>query len=596
MYKWYTPKLRVWKVCHNAELILCSTIQSSRTGPTYYGILRVPARYQARWSWECDLQTSNCRSTLNGNSRAHSTLELCQLVCGKTNYLNVWPYPTGAISSIKEIVLIAPDTIQFVHKGPQETEQFLNNVTAYFRDRIKTLVPGHCPTPLNHVTIALNSLRGDVSLTLDQDESYTLETQAVGDTLNIQIFGETVFGVRHGIETLLQLLVPYEEKDATCFATLKSVKIKDKPVYRHRGLLLDSARNYLSTTTIKKNIDGMAASKLNVLHWHITDSQSFPLQLPNLPNMTIYGAYSEKQTYKPDDIRDIAEYAKIRGVRILIEIDGPSHAGSGWQWGPQAGLGNLAVCINQHPWRSYCIQPPCGQLNPTNPHLYNTLGTLFKDVTGMVPDINLFHLGGDEVYIPCWNSTKEIIDYLKGKPRTEKTFFDLWGKYHRKALEAYDLAVGHNKTSAVVWTSHLTDPEVIQKYFPKERYIIQTWVPESSNDLITSLLKLGYRIIISTKDKWYLDHGFWGNTPFYTWRNVYENKMYDVVDPGILGGEVCMWGELVDDINIEPRVWPRAAAAAERLWTNPRRDSKSGRYKIFCPQRETVEERNSRGN
>lgn len=98
--------------------------------------------------------------------------------------------------------------------------------------------------------------------------------------------GNTVFGVRHGVETVLQLLVPYEKDNEVCLATLKNVQVDDKPVYRHRGLLLDSARNYLSINIIKKNIDAMAASKMNVLHWHITDSQSFPLELPSLPNMT----------------------------------------------------------------------------------------------------------------------------------------------------------------------------------------------------------------------------------------------------------------------------------------------------------------------
>lgn len=90
-------------------------------------------------------------------------------------------------------------------------------------------------------------------------------------------------------------------------------------------------------------------------------------------------------------------YAKKKGVRILLEIDGPSHAGNGWQWGFEAGIGNLAVCVNQQPWRSYCIQPPCGQLNPTNPNLYKVVKELYKDIVEMFPDTGVFHMGGDEV-------------------------------------------------------------------------------------------------------------------------------------------------------------------------------------------------------
>lgn len=102
----------------------------------------------------------------------------------------------------------------------------------------------------------------------------------------ITISSSTVYGIRHGMETLFQLLVPYTNKETQCLGTVSSVSIVDKPVYRHRGLLIDSARHFLSVKTIKKNIDGMACSKMNVLHWHISDTQSFPMESKRLPNMT----------------------------------------------------------------------------------------------------------------------------------------------------------------------------------------------------------------------------------------------------------------------------------------------------------------------
>ena len=110
-----------------------------------------------------------------------------------------------------------------------------------------------------------------------------------------------------------------------------------------------------------------------------------------------YGAYSKSQVYTPEDVQYLLTYAKYRGVMIILEIDAPSHAGNGWQWGQEAGLGDLAVCVNQQPWRNYCIQPPCGQLNPVNSNMYDVLGDLYKDVAGMFPDMEMFHMGGDEV-------------------------------------------------------------------------------------------------------------------------------------------------------------------------------------------------------
>lgn len=92
-----------------------------------------------------------------------------------------------------------------------------------------------------------------------------------------------------------------------------------------------------------------------------------------------------------------------------MEIDSPSHAGNGWQWGPEAGLGNLAVCVNQMPWRSYCIQPPCGTLNPINPNTYKILGLLYKDLLQIFPKGEIFHMGGDEVnYTLCRQITSFV--------------------------------------------------------------------------------------------------------------------------------------------------------------------------------------------
>lgn len=152
-----------------------------------------------------------------------------------------------------------------------------------------------------------------------------------------------------------------------------------------------------------------------------------------------------------------------------MEIDAPSHAGNGWQWGPEANLGNLSVCINQQPWRLYCIEPPCGQLNPINPNLYTVLEKLYRELTSRLTDKDAFHMGGDEVYIPCWNATTEIINYLGNKSRTEDTFLGLWSEYQQKALNAYDRAVGHQNTSIIVWSSHLTNSSLIQKYLSKNR-------------------------------------------------------------------------------------------------------------------------------
>lgn len=166
--------------------------------------------------------------------------------------------------------------------------------------------------------------------------------------------------------------------------------------------MLDTSRHYFSTDTIKRIISGMSHVKLNRFHWHLTDSQSFPFISKKYPELSLYGAYSSQEVYTHDDIFDVVEFARIRGIQIIPEIDAPSHAGNGWQWGPEKGLGDLSLCINQQPWKSFCGQPSCGQLNPKNNNTYKILESLYEELLQLTNATDFFHLGGDEVSFDCW--------------------------------------------------------------------------------------------------------------------------------------------------------------------------------------------------
>ncbi|KAF7272834.1 hypothetical protein GWI33_014398 [Rhynchophorus ferrugineus] len=527
----------------------------------------------ARWAWKCDGGGCERTSSLGDGLTVdeYPSLELCRLVCGSSG--GVWPIPSVYSVLNKELLYLDVANITFnIKTNDDASKAFLTDVLSYFKDSVGP-ASLNCSETVTSLSINVEARSESLNLNWDTNETYTLN----GQGSSITIVGETVFGVRHGLETLLQLIV----KDGACFASISSYVISDKPFYKHRGLLLDTARNYLSVDMIKRNIVGMAMSKLNVLHWHMSDSQSFPFVSSRVLNMSRYGAYGDEKVYSPEQVLDLIRFAKIRGVRIIPEIDGPAHVGNGWQWGPEAGLGNLVVCQNKQPWRSYCIQPPCGQLNPANQNIYEVLKNIYNDIVDLWKNLEAFHMGGDEVYIPCWNSSSEILKYI-GNNRTEERFLDLWAEFQAKALEVFDSVNGGSSASAIVWTSSLTAPGVVENSLPNDRYVIQTWVPNSDN-LPEELLALGYRVIISTKDSWYLDHGFWGSTSYYTWRKVYDNKI--LTDDGVLGGEVCMWGELVDDNNVESRVWPRAAAAAERLWSNPSTTSVSAEKRFFVQNR-----------
>lgn len=108
----------------------------------------------------------------------------------------------------------------------------------------------------------------------------------------VRISAETVYGARHGLESFSQLIAPdipdNAEVQKCSLRIVSGAKVKDHPVYKHRGLLLDTARNYFPIEDIMRTINGMAAAKMNVFHWHVTDSHSFPLESTRVPQFTRY--------------------------------------------------------------------------------------------------------------------------------------------------------------------------------------------------------------------------------------------------------------------------------------------------------------------
>jgi len=532
-------------------------------------------------SWKCMNDTFCVHTETNPHllstfDETHESQDLCRLICGK--YRGLWPQPTGQIKLARNYIPFDAKAISFdlsLISDPIRsiTQTFIDLARKKFsrptRSAYSTAVNDvdenfAIDINLSHVTVSLSIASEEAALTLETDESYFLRVKTFNSKIIVKINANSVYGARHALETLYQLTAKLP--DSQHRAIISSAYVEDRPIYKYRGLLMDTARNFIPLQTIRETLDAMGASKLNAFHWHITDAQSFPLEIPSVPYFHQYGAYSVDKVYKITEVQAIVQYARARGIRVILEIDAPAHASLGWNWGRHFGFGNLAVCVNRQPWQKYCIQPPCGQLNPVNSNVTLFIREIYQYLaaTGFSGP---FHMGGDEVHIGCWNSTAEIVEQMhrRGLNTTKDDFLQLWAEFQGKLLKIWD-DITKSSQKVVYWSSELTDPEHIEKYLDKDRYIIQTWVPKD-NPITNELLKKGYQLIISTKDAWYLDHGFWGTTKYYSWRNVYGNKI--LAEAGVLGGEACMWGEFVDGNSIHARIWPRAAALAERLWSDP---------------------------
>ncbi|XP_053677252.1 probable beta-hexosaminidase fdl [Anopheles nili] len=410
---------------------------------------------------------------------------------------------------------------------------------------------------------------GDTHLTMHTDESYNVTVTHSARVLIVKITANTFFGAKHGLTTLQQLIW-FDDEERT-LKVLNKVSIEDVPKFNYRGLMLDTSRHYFTVDAIKRTLVGMSHSKLNRFHWHITDSQSFPLVSKYYPQLARYGAYSEREVYTPDDVRELAAFAKVRGIQIIPEIDAPAHAGNGWDWGPKHGLGELSLCINQQPWSNYCGEPPCGQLNPKNNNTYLILQRLYEELLEIVGPLDYFHIGGDEVNLECWQQHFNDSDM-----RT------LWCDFMLQAYHRLQLASTRQNMTAPrmvgVWSSGLTSAPCLSK----GAFAVQVWGgskwPENFQ-----LINGGYSLVISHVDAWYLDCGFgsWRSTgegacsPYRNWQTVYKHRPWEEMKltslqmRQILGGEACLWTEQVDESILDARLWPRASALAERLWTDP---------------------------
>lgn len=375
---------------------------------------------------------------------------------------------------------------------------------------------------------------------LETDESYTLNIGAQ----SINLSAKTVYGALRGLESLSQLVM-FDFDTETYIASATPIHIEDAPRYPHRGMLLDTSRHYHPIPSIKRTIDSLAYAKYNVFHWHVVDTQSFPFESKTLPNLW-KGAYTKPERYSQEDVKEVVEYARKRGVKVMIEFDMPGHAASWCAGYPE-------ICPS-----TTCLQP----LNPASNATFPLITSLLSECTSGAGTTDgkplfpyeLLHLGGDEVNYSCWEGSSEIQAW-----QTAQGFASSEDTYKYFVDKAATITRSQNRTP-VQWV------EVFEHFGDKldKNTIVHVW---KSKETMDGVLRAGYRALLSNEGDWYLDH------LATTWKTMYMNEptagLSADSDPAlIMGGESCMWGETVDPSDVQNTIWPRAAAVAEVLWTS----------------------------
>jgi hexosaminidase len=367
---------------------------------------------------------------------------------------------------------------------------------------------------------------------LGEDESYSLEISPAGAKLD----AATTLGIMRGLETFLQLV----QTTSDGFA-VPAIAIQDQPRFLWRGLMIDVGRHFIPLDVLKRNLDGMAAVKLNVFHWHLSENQGFRIESKKFPKLQEMG--SDGLYYTQDEVRDLIAYAWDRGIRVVPEFDMPGHSTAWFVGYPQLASGPGPYQIE----RKWGVFDPA--MDPTLERTYKVLDGFIGEMAKLFPD-QYFHIGGDEVNGKQWDANPNIQAFMHAHGL--KTNQDLQAYFNTRVQE---IVSKHGKTM-VGWD------EILRPDLPKD-IVVQSW---RGQDSLAAAAKQGYRGILS--------FGYYVDLMWPASRHYAVDPMSDAaanLSPDekklILGGEACMWSEYVSPENIDSRIWPRTAAIAERLWS-----------------------------
>ncbi|EKM79144.1 hypothetical protein AGABI1DRAFT_113758 [Agaricus bisporus var. burnettii JB137-S8] len=314
----------------------------------------------------------------------------------------------------------------------------------------------------------------------------------------------------------------------------------------------------------------MSWVKMNHFHWHVVDSQSFPLVVPGFEELSNNGAYSSDQVYTEKDVNDIVTYAAARGIDVMVEIDTPGHTSAIAKSFPEH-----IACAEASPWAQFANEPPAGQLRLASPATVNFTSGLINAMTSMFPS-TLFSTGGDEINANCYEMDNQTQSDLNTSGKTlDEALASFVGATH-------EVVRGAGKTP-VVWEEIVLDHNVPVG----NDTIVMVWI---SSDDVKAVADKGYRFIHAASDYFYLDcgGGGWvgnninGNSwcdPFKTWQKAYSFDPLNGTTPDqehlVLGGEQLIWTEQTGPSNLDSIIWPRAAASAESFWSGPGGDVKT---------------------
>ncbi|KAI9327966.1 glycoside hydrolase superfamily, partial [Obelidium mucronatum] len=514
-----------------------------------------------------------------------------------TDYL--WPVPKTVVDH-KTTVVLPPGGFQV--QALNSNDYFFEDLQAAIAGLHKSLAAkragasGSGSGKKYPVTVAIeHKLAGPAQL-VGASEAYALNITASGASIR----APSQVGARYALQTLAQLV--------TAQGALAVADVADAPRFAYRGFMLDTARNFFPVQDLKRLLDGFAAAKINVFHWHIYDSQSFPIKWDSYPQL-LKAAYKDAQgkpkVYTEQQVRDLIQYAWQRNIRVIPEFEMPGHNAvfghidpsliASWNHSPWDNF-NAYPANNSNPanptyvgWgRQYCAEPPCGQLDVRKSKAIALLDQLVGEVGAWFAD-PVLHVGHDEVNARAYGLVPDNWDSVPADATHalmrdfEPKLLSILAK-HGKKYAAWD---------EVAWAYG------IESMVPKDA-VVGVWSDYAKN-LVPAMTKLGLNKIVvapystyyfdcSPSQIWCVDWDYEGGSESFEPPTKYDNaglitypgrwhtweKMYttDILagltesdKKAIYGGSGALWSETVKRHNLDRYVFPRVAAIAEQLWS-----------------------------
>ncbi|KAF8479979.1 N-acetylhexosaminidase [Gautieria morchelliformis] len=460
-----------------------------------------------------------------------------QLVVG------LWPIPTNLNAGTTALRLSPSFSIDVkIPNAPADLSDAVTRTNTLLRqDKLQRLVVGRGVNDTQRIQAAKMLTTMSISISIsseaildltERSEGYTLTVPSDGSTA--ELTAESTLGLFRGLTTFSQL---WYQLQNTTYTVQTPVKI-----YAYRGFMLDTARNFELYSTYGRP--------------SITDTQSWPLQVAAVPELSAAGAYSSESVYSQTDVKDIISYAGA-------EIDTPGHTGSIAFSHPE-----LVACSQASPWSIFANEPPSGQLRLTSNKSISLATSIFRSVSSDFPSKYL-STGGDELNTACYSQDNETQAELKASGQTLEQALNTFTQAIHSTLKAA------GKTP-VVWEEMVLDHNVTLS----NDTIAMVWI---SSQNVASVVQKGFHVVHAASDFLYLDCGAgewigddiansWCD-PFKTWQKIYSfDPLANLTSHQakfILGGETLLWTEQSDPSNLDSIVWPRAAASAEVFWTGP---------------------------